>query len=45
MLSSSLEANCILEAEPGDGHLDVGEKITINILPWKRLKSGKVFEC
>jgi molybdopterin molybdotransferase len=45
MLSSSLEANCILEAEPGDRHLDVGEKITINILPWKRLKSGKVFEC
>jgi len=38
MLSSSLEANCILESEPGNGHLKVGEKITINILPWKRLK-------
>jgi len=38
MLSSSLAANCILGAEPGDGHLEAGEEITINILPWKTIK-------
>ncbi len=38
MLSSSLEANCILGTEPGDGNLEVGEKIAINILPWKTIK-------
>ncbi|MFQ6677108.1 MAG: gephyrin-like molybdotransferase Glp [Fidelibacterota bacterium] len=37
MLSSSLEANCILGSEPGDKPLKTGEKIRVNILPWKTL--------
>jgi len=36
MLSSSLEANCILGAEPGDGHLEAREMISVNMLPWKK---------
>jgi molybdopterin molybdotransferase len=38
MLSSSLDSNCILGSEPGDGNLVAGEKIDINILPWKSIK-------
>ena len=37
MLTSALEANSILCAEPGDGILDVGDKILINVLPWKTI--------
>ncbi len=35
MLTSSLDANCILSADPEDSILNNGDKITINILPWK----------
>jgi molybdopterin molybdotransferase len=42
MLTSSLEANCILSSEPGEWVLQVGQKIRVNLLPWKGLKSGKV---
>ncbi|MEE2917650.1 MAG: molybdopterin molybdenumtransferase MoeA, partial [Candidatus Neomarinimicrobiota bacterium] len=38
MLSSSLDSNSILGSEPGDGNLVAGEKIEINILPWKSIK-------
>ena len=38
MLSSSLEANCILGCEPGDGHLEPGEEISIRLLPWKTIQ-------
>ncbi|HDY75516.1 MAG TPA: molybdopterin molybdenumtransferase MoeA [Candidatus Marinimicrobia bacterium] len=37
MLSSSLEANCILISENGDSPLQPGEEIRINILPWKTI--------
>lgn len=37
MLTSALNANCILSAEPGDGILNVGERIDVNILPWKTI--------
>ena len=37
MLTSALEANSILSAEPGDGILDAGDKILINVLPWKTI--------
>ncbi len=38
MLSSSLEANCILSSEPGDGQLQMGDEIHVNILPWKQIQ-------
>jgi molybdopterin molybdotransferase len=38
MLSSSLEANCILGGEPGDGLFEPGEEIRIRILPWKTIR-------
>jgi len=38
MLSSSLEANCILSSEPGDGQLQMGDEIRVNILPWKQIQ-------
>ena len=38
MLSSSLEANCILSSEPGDGQLQPGDEIRVNILPWKQIQ-------
>ena len=38
MLSSSLEANCILGSEHGEIPLQVGDKIHINILPWKNIQ-------
>ena len=37
MLTSSLDANCILAAEPGDGILNVGDNILVNELPWKNI--------
>ena len=37
MLSSSLEANCILGSENGESPLQPGEEIRINILPWKTI--------
>jgi len=37
MLTSSLEANCILGSEPGDNPLKPGEKIRLNILPWRTI--------
>jgi len=38
MLSSSLEANCILGSKSGDEKLQPGENISVNLLPWKRIK-------
>ena len=37
MLTSSLKANAILMAEPGEGALSTGEKIKTLLLPWKTL--------
>lgn len=38
MLSSSLDANCILSSEPGEGELNIGDEISVNILPWKTIE-------
>ncbi|MDP7558904.1 MAG: hypothetical protein QF923_05520, partial [Candidatus Marinimicrobia bacterium] len=38
MLSSSLEANCILGSEQGDSLLQSGDEIHVNILPWKNIQ-------
>ena len=38
MLSSSLQANCILGTNPGDNPLQPGEPIEVNMLPWKFIK-------
>ena len=38
MLSSSLQANCILGTKPGDNPLQPGEPIEVNLLPWKFIK-------
>ena len=38
MLSSSLQANCILGTMPGDNPLQPGEPIEVNMLPWKLIK-------
>ena len=38
MLSSSLQANCILGAMEADSPLQPGESIEINLLPWKAIK-------
>ncbi len=38
MLSSSLSANCILGSEQGENPLQPGDKININVLPWKHIK-------
>ena len=38
MLSSSLDANCILGCEPGERPLKPGDKIRVNILPWKTIE-------
>ena len=38
MLSSSLQANCILGTKPGDNPLQPGEPIELNMLPWKFIK-------
>lgn len=37
MLSSSLEANCILGSDKGDAPLQPGDEIRVNILPWKTI--------
>ncbi len=37
MLTSSLQTNCILGSEPGDRILNSGEKINVNVLPWKEI--------
>ncbi len=37
MLTSAIGANCILSAVPGEGLLNSGDKISVNILPWKSL--------
>ena len=37
MLTSALEANSILCAEPGNGILNAGDKISVNVLPWKTI--------
>jgi molybdopterin biosynthesis enzyme len=37
MLSSSLQANCILGSEMGDSALEAGEEISVNMLPWKTI--------
>jgi molybdopterin molybdotransferase len=37
MLSSSLDANCIISSEPGDKPLQPGEMVQIRILPWKSI--------
>ena len=38
MLSSSLQANCILGTKPGDNLLQPGAPIEVNMLPWKFIK-------
>ena len=38
MLTSSLEANCILGSEQGDSLLQSGDEILVNILPWKNIQ-------
>ena len=38
MLSSSLEANCILGSEQGKNPLQPGDEIHVNILPWKNIQ-------
>ena len=38
MLTSSLKANCIIIAEPGDKPLTKGSKIRVHLLPWKTIK-------
>jgi molybdopterin molybdotransferase len=38
MLSSSLEANCILGSEQGKNLLQPGDEIYVNILPWKNIQ-------
>ena len=38
MLSSSLEANCILGSGSGEIPLQAGDEIHVNILPWKNLQ-------
>ena len=35
MLTSALGANCILGSDPGDGPLNPGDLIRVNLLPWK----------
>ena len=35
MLTSALGANCILGSDPGDGLLNTGDLIRVNLLPWK----------
>ena len=37
MLTSSLEANCIIIAEPGNKPLIKGEQIRVRLLPWKSI--------
>ena len=37
MLSSSLDANCIIQTAPGDRHLAEGEPVMIRILPWRTI--------
>jgi len=37
MLTSALGANCILSSEPGDEILNAGDKILVNVLPWKTI--------
>ena len=38
MLSSALEANCILSASKGKGFLKPGDFIDVTMLPWKTIK-------
>jgi len=38
MLSSALEANCILSAIKGEGFLKPGDFIDVTMLPWKTIK-------
>ena len=38
MLTSSLDANCILGAEPSDKKLNPGDSILVNLLPWKTIE-------
>ena len=38
MLSSALEANCILSASKGEGFLKPGDFIDVTMLPWKTIK-------
>jgi len=37
MLSSSLDANCIISCGPGDDHLSPGDRVNIRMLPWKSI--------
>ena len=38
MLTSSLKANCIIIAEPGDKSLIKGDQVRVRLLPWKTIK-------
>ena len=37
MLTSSLEANCIIISDPGDKPLTKGDQIRVRLLPWKTI--------
>ena len=37
MLTSSLDANCIMAADPGETILNKGDEICVNVLPWKQI--------
>ena len=37
MLTSSLEANCIIIADPGDKPIAQGDQIRVRLLPWKTI--------
>ena len=37
MLSSALNANCIIKANPGDKELRKGQNILVKLLPWKKI--------
>ena len=38
MLTSALGANCILGSDPGEGSLNPGDLIKVNLLPWKNIQ-------
>ena len=37
MLSSALDANCIIKADPGQGDIQKGKNILVKLLPWKNI--------
>lgn len=37
MISSGLDANCIIEANPGNSPMREGDEISLTLLPWKKI--------